>query len=351
MSGTAAPARQAHLRHALLLGAFAAIAAGGTAATPPVEGLAVQGSEVVSASADRFSVEVTATATGRTAEEAAAALETSTRDILARLAAAAPTTGPAPEPVRAAGLPTQRATDGRSWIAKREIRATVASAPAQSLLPALAAQPGVTVSKVTAAHGDLAGLRRAAIERATAAAQARGETAARGLGFALGAVRDVAVQTEERGSETMIDVEARVDIRYALTPATSRTEVLAIAAAAQPPRPLPASAAATAATTAATTAAAPSAAAGGAPASRDATSPQPLEVEIVGAVYDSTGRGRFTTATGTVWREVVPAPADQRLKPTRRYRGTITLGVISGYRMQLEGVPRILKVAPVGRTP
>lgn len=347
MSGTAAPARRSHLRHALLLGAFAAIAAVGTAATPPVEGLAVQGSEVVSAPADRFSVEVTATTTGRTAEEAEAALETVTRDILARLAAAAPTTGAAPEPVQAAGLPTQRATDGRSWIAKREIRATVASAPAQSLLPALAAQPGVTVSKVTAAHGDLAGLRRAAIERATAAAQARGETAARGLGFALGAVRDVAVQTEERGSETMIDVEARVDIRYALTPATSRTEVLAIAAAAQPPRPLPASAAATAATTAA----APSAAAAGAPASRDATSPQPLEVEIVGAVYDSTGRGRFTTAAGTVWREVVPAPADQRLKPGRRYRGTITLGVISGYRMQLEGVPRILKVAPLGKSP
>jgi hypothetical protein len=103
--------------------------------------------------------------------------------------------------------------------------------------------------------------------------------------------------------------------------------------------------------TAATTAAAPSAAAASAQPSRDTTSPQPLEVEIVSAVYDSTGRGRFTTATGTVWREVVPAPSDQRLKPARRYRGTITLGVISGYRMQLDGVPRILKVAPVGRTP
>jgi hypothetical protein len=47
-----------------------------------------------------------------------------------------------------------------------------------------------------------------------------------------------------------------------------------------------------------------------------------------------------------VWREVVPAPADQRLRPGRRYRGTITLGIFSGYRMQLEGVPRILKVEP-----
>ena len=346
MSGAAAPARRSHLRHALLLGAFAAIAAGGTAATPPVEGLAVQGSEVVSAAADRFAVGLIATAKGATVEEAGAALETVTRDMLARLAAAAPATGAAPEPVQVADLPTQRNADGRSWIAKREVRATVASGPAQSLLPALAAQPGVTVSTVTAAHGELDGLRRTAIERATAAAQARGATAARGLGFVLGAVRDVAVKTEERRSETMIDVEARVDIRYALTPATSRTEVLAIAAATGTATTTATTAASPAATTAA-----PSAAVASAPASRDATSPQPLGVEIVGAVYDSTGRGRFTTATGTVWREVVPAPADQRLKPGRRYRGTITLGVISGYRMQLEGVPRILKVAPLAKAP
>lgn len=298
-------------------------AAVSAAATPPVEGIAVQGSEVITAAADRFSVTVLATATAQTTAEAEAALETSTRDVLARLSAAAPTIGTAPEPVKIAALPPQRSADGRVWIAKRELRATVASGPAQSLLPALAAQQGVTVETVTATHGDLDGLRRTAIERATAAAQARGETAARGLGFALGAVRDVVVKTDERRSETMVDIEARVDVRYALAPATSRTEVLAIAAAAS-------------------TAAMP------VPTARDAAAPQPLEVEIVSAVYDATGRGRFTTATGTVWREVVPAPTDQRLKPARRYRGTVTLGVISGYRMQLEGVPRILKVAPVG---
>jgi len=327
---------------AVLAGAAAALSAAvSTAATPPVEGIAVQGSEVITAPADRFSVTVLATATAQTTAEAEAALETSTRDVLARLSAAAPTIGAAPEPVKIATLPTQRSADSRSWIAKRELRATVASGPAQSLLPALAAQPGVTVVTVTATHGDLDGLRRTAIERATAAAQARGETAARGLGFALGTVRDVVVKTDERRSETMIDVEARVDVRYALAPATSRTEVLAIAAAAS----------AAASTAAAPTAAAPSTTAMPTPASRDAGAPQPLEVEVVSAVYDATGRGRFTTATGTVWREVVPAPADQRLKPTRRYRGTITLGVISGYRMQLEGVPRILKVAPVGVRP
>lgn len=345
MSGAAVPALRSDLRRALLLTALAGMLAGanaalGAAATPPAEGLAVQGSEVISTPADRLSVTIIATATGQTAAEAGAALDASTRDVLAQLAAA--TTDANPESVQVAGLPTQRTVDGRSWTAKREIRATVASGPAQSLLPALAAQAGVTVVDMTPTHGDLEGLRRAAIERATAAAQARGETAARGLGFTLGAVRDVAVKTEERRSTTMIDVEARVEVRYALVPATSRTEVLAIAAAAS----------AVASPGAAPTATTLSTSTPPVPSSREAAAPpQPLAVEIVSAVYDATGRGRFTTATGTVWREVVPAPADQRLRPARSYRGTITLGVISGYRMQLEGVPRILKVAPVGVSP
>lgn len=334
--------RAAAARCALWLGASVmCCVVVGHAATPPGEGISVQGVEVVSAPADRVAVSLTLNAVGRTAEEASQTLDTAGRGTLSRLASAAPAGGAAPAPPQMADLPPTRSADGGSWSAAREIRATLARDPAQSLLPALAAQPGVTVRSVTPVHGDLDGLRRAAIERATASAQARGDAAARGLGFVLGAVRDVAVKTEERYSAAMVDVEARVDIRYALTPATTRAEVLAIAAAAQ--------------TTPSATPTAIASASAGVPgetvtAPRQDPAPQPLEVEVVAAVYDATGRGRFTTATGTVWREVVPAPADQRLRPGRRYRGTITLGIFSGYRMQLEGVPRILKVAPADAT-
>ena len=336
--------RAAAARCALWLGASVmCCVVVGHAATPPGEGISVQGVEVVSAPADRVAVSLTLNAVGRTAEEASQTLDTAGRGTLSRLASAAPAGGAAPAPPQMADLPPTRSADGGSWSAAREIRATLARDPAQSLLPALAAQPGVTVRSVTPVHGDLDGLRRAAIERATASAQARGDAAARGLGFVLGAVRDVAVKTEERYSAAMVDVEARVDIRYALTPATTRAEVLAIAAAAQPTP---------SATPTATAAASASAGVPGetVAAPRQDPAPQPLAVEVVAAVYDATGRGRFTTATGTVWREVVPAPADQRLRPGRRYRGTITLGIFSGYRMQLEGVPRILKVAPADAT-
>ena len=311
------------LRRALLLAAStAACVLVARAATPPAEGLSAQGTEVVSAPVDRFEVAVALSTVGRTPEDAVQALEATGRGVLARLAAASPTMSGNPATPQIADLPATPVADGRSWSAVREIRAIVVRDTAQPLLKELAAQPGVTVRSVTPVHGDLDGLRRAAIERATASAQARGDAAARGLGFVLGAVRDVAVKTEERYSPAMVDVEARVDIRYALTPATTRAEVLAIAAAS--------------AGVPGETVAAP----------RQDPAPQPLAVEVVAAVYDATGRGRFTTATGTVWREVVPAPADQRLRPGRRYRGTITLGIFSGYRMQLEGVPRILKVEP-----
>ena len=326
------------LRRTLLLAAStAACVLVARAATPPAEGLSAQGTEVVSAPVDRFEVAVALSTVGRTPEDAVQALEATGRGVLARLAAASPTMSGNPATPQIADLPATPVADGRSWSAVREIRAIVVRDTAQPLLKELAAQPGVTVRSVTPVHGDLDGLRRAAIERATASAQARGDAAARGLGFVLRAVRDVAVKTEERYSAAMVDVEARVDIRYALTPATTRAEVLAIAAAAQ--------------TTPSATPTAIASASAGVPgetvtAPRQDPAPQPLEVEVVAAVYDATGRGRFTTATGTVWREVVPAPADQRLRPGRRYRGTITLGIFSGYRMQLEGVPRILKVEP-----
>jgi hypothetical protein len=281
---------------------------------------------VVTAPADRLTVTVVATGSGRSRQEAEAARERLGQEVLSRLGAAAPP--------RVADLAASAAEDGRSWRATREIRATLGH-EVGSLFADLAALPGVVVGQVRPSHGGLDGLRRTAIERATAAARRKGETAARSLGFTLGTVREVSVSqeeryTEERHSAAMVDVEARVKVRFALAPATSRAEVLAIAAA-----PV--------ATPSATSAAGPVSASEAEP-----SAPTAFQVDIVSAVYDATGRGRFTTATGTTWRETVPAPADQRLRSGRRYPGTITLGIFGGYRMQLEGVPRILKVEPVG---
>ena len=199
-------------------------------------------------------------------------------------------------------------------------------APADALAKALQQLHSLaflTIERVAPASSQLDSAQSTAIERATAEARRKAEVAARELGFALGPVREVRVNdtAAPAGSEAsptaLVSVEAKVVARFALVPATTQTEVLAIAAAKEnkrPAEPLAASA---------------------------------LTIEIVAAIYDSTGRGRFTTAAGTVWREVVPVPAQQRLKSGRTYRGTISPGIFGGYRMELAGIPRILKVEPV----
>jgi hypothetical protein len=75
-----------------------------------------------------------------------------------------------------------------------------------------------------------------------------------------------------------------------------------------------------------------------------------LDVELISIRYDQEGKGVFTTATGTVWRETVASPARSRLDPRKTYKGIITTGMIGGFRLNLEGVVRELKVEPI-RTP
>lgn len=75
-----------------------------------------------------------------------------------------------------------------------------------------------------------------------------------------------------------------------------------------------------------------------------------IEVELTTARYDSEGRGIFTTSSGTVWRETVASPVRSRLDPRRTYKGVITSGLIGGFRLNIEGVTRELKVEPI-RTP
>ena len=78
--------------------------------------------------------------------------------------------------------------------------------------------------------------------------------------------------------------------------------------------------------------------------------PVRIEVELTAVRYDADGRGVFTTSTGTVWRETVTSPTRSRLDPRRTYKGIITSGLMGGFRLNLEGVIRELKVEPI-RTP
>ena len=75
--------------------------------------------------------------------------------------------------------------------------------------------------------------------------------------------------------------------------------------------------------------------------------PVRIEVELTAVRYDADGRGVFTTSTGTVWRETVTSSTRSRLDPRRTYKGIITSGLMGGFRLNVEGVVRELKVEPI----
>lgn len=72
-----------------------------------------------------------------------------------------------------------------------------------------------------------------------------------------------------------------------------------------------------------------------------------IPVKIVGVRYMSDGRGVFTTDSGTVWRETVVTPTNQRLRPQREYTGVISRGIFGGFRLNVEGIVREFKVEPI----
>lgn len=72
-----------------------------------------------------------------------------------------------------------------------------------------------------------------------------------------------------------------------------------------------------------------------------------IEVELTAVRYDADGKGVFTTSTGTVWRETVTSPVRSRLDSRRTYKGVITSGLMGGFRLNVEGVVRELKVEPI----
>ena len=71
---------------------------------------------------------------------------------------------------------------------------------------------------------------------------------------------------------------------------------------------------------------------------------QSLLVSIRSARYNSQGLGVFKLDNGQVWRETEAMPQHLRLKPDQAYAAELERGKVGGYRMQVEGVRRMLKV-------
>ncbi len=72
--------------------------------------------------------------------------------------------------------------------------------------------------------------------------------------------------------------------------------------------------------------------------------PEQVSVKIVSVTYNHEGRGIFRMADGQVWRETEASPQHQRLSANKEYAARIERGRISGYRMYVEGVRRMIKL-------
>jgi len=68
---------------------------------------------------------------------------------------------------------------------------------------------------------------------------------------------------------------------------------------------------------------------------------------IVAIEYDPTGRPTFTLDNGQVWRGLQPDPQYQRFKLPRHNRAEVWDAKISGYRLRVDGVKRILQVTRI----
>lgn len=325
----------------MLYGVLAIATACEKAYAQPAEGIVVEGRSVIEAPADGARISLLISGSGTSPQSAINALADSSAEVMREFVAAGAFTGsifdasapPAPTNSVMSDTATTQTTN-QSWKATRELRGTIPLRSAASLIVTLQKLDAVQVQSVSPEYGERATLEQKTIEEATVDASRKSAAAARKLGFSVGAVRDVRVVQKETRGPNSIALEAIVNVRYTLVPATSRNEVLAIAAAAAPSTDSTGLRASQPVEKAVST--------------EDIRSETPaLAVEVVAATYDATGRGRFTTATGTVWRETVPTPAQQRLKNGRKYVGTISLGIFGGYRMELTGVPRVLKVEPV----
>ena len=71
---------------------------------------------------------------------------------------------------------------------------------------------------------------------------------------------------------------------------------------------------------------------------------QQVAVKIENVTYGFDGRGLFRTSDGQVWKGTESTPHEQRLDPSKSYVGRIERGSLGGYKMYLDGVPRMIRV-------
>lgn len=72
-----------------------------------------------------------------------------------------------------------------------------------------------------------------------------------------------------------------------------------------------------------------------------------IAVEIQNVTYGFDGRGLFNMTDGQVWKGTESTPGELRLESGKKYSARIERGKLGGYRMYIDGAPRMIKVMRV----
>lgn len=72
-----------------------------------------------------------------------------------------------------------------------------------------------------------------------------------------------------------------------------------------------------------------------------------VTVQIQNVSYGRDGMGLFRLADGQVWKATESTPREQRLEPGKSYGARIERGSLGGYRMYVDGAPRMIRVTRV----
>ena len=80
---------------------------------------------------------------------------------------------------------------------------------------------------------------------------------------------------------------------------------------------------------------------------RPQESVEQIAVQIANATYGFDGMGVFRMTDGQVWKATQSTPREQRLNPDKTYAARIERGNLGGYKMYVEGAPRMIRVVRV----
>jgi hypothetical protein len=72
-----------------------------------------------------------------------------------------------------------------------------------------------------------------------------------------------------------------------------------------------------------------------------------VTVRIQNVSYGRDGMGLFRMADGQVWKATESTPREQRLETGKNYGARIERGKLGGYRMYVDGAPRMIRVTRV----